>query len=110
MQGYGTFDSYEGCRGLYPATSRLQSVTSPILIITNETIRSESRTESTIVIIIIMLIYGRKSADRTEHGNDVTFLASQDAIEVMFVSDWVIVCIDFTDVTLVSDDTYGDED
>ena len=27
MQGYGTFDSYEGCRGLYPATSRLQSVT-----------------------------------------------------------------------------------
>ena len=27
IQGYGTFDSYEGCRGLYPATSRLQSVT-----------------------------------------------------------------------------------
>ena len=26
IQGYGTFDSYEGCRGLYPATSRLQSV------------------------------------------------------------------------------------
>merc|ERR1712001_80678 len=25
-RGYGTFDSYEGCRGLYPATSRLQSV------------------------------------------------------------------------------------
>jgi len=26
LRGYGTFDSYEGCRGLYPATSRLQSV------------------------------------------------------------------------------------
>ena len=39
-----------------------------------------------------------------------TFLASQDAIEVMFVtdwqSDWVSFSIDFTDVTLVSDDTY----
>ena len=34
------------------------------------------------------------------------FLASQDAIEVMFVTEWVIVSIDFTDVTLVSDDTY----
>ena len=34
------------------------------------------------------------------------FLASQDAIEVMYVSDWVIVSIDLTDVTLVSDDTY----
>ena len=27
----------------------------------------------------------------------------------MCVTDWVIVHIDFTDVTLVSDDTYGDE-
>merc|ERR1712233_62847 len=26
LRGFGTFDSYEGCRGLYPATSRLQSV------------------------------------------------------------------------------------
>ena len=42
------------------------------------------------------------------------YLASQDAIEVMFVSDWVtdwgIVCTYFTDVILVSEDTYGDED
>ena len=39
----------------------------------------------------------------------LVFLASQDALEVMYVSDWVsewgIVCTDFTDVTLVSDDT-----
>ena len=34
------------------------------------------------------------------------FLASQDAIEVMCVTEWVIVRIDLTDVTLVSDDTY----
>ena len=38
------------------------------------------------------------------------FLASQDAIEVMYVSEWlsewVIVSIDLTDVTLVSDDTF----
>ena len=38
------------------------------------------------------------------------FLASQDALEVMRVSEsvsqWVSVSIDFTDVTLVSDDTY----
>ena len=38
------------------------------------------------------------------------FLASQDALEVMRVThlltDWVDVSIDFTDVTLVSDDTY----
>merc|ERR1712076_320916 len=26
LKGYGTFEGYEGCRGLYPATSRLQSV------------------------------------------------------------------------------------
>ena len=48
----------------------------------------------------------------------VVFLASQDALEVMRVThsltylltylltDWVDVSIDFTDVTLVSDDTY----
>ena len=40
------------------------------------------------------------------------FLASQDAMEVMFVSEWVsellIVSIDLSDVTLVSEDTYGD--
>ena len=39
----------------------------------------------------------------------VVFLASQDALEVMRVTHslthWVIVSIDFTDVTLVSDDT-----
>ena len=38
------------------------------------------------------------------------FLASQDALEVMRVTYlltyWVIVSIDFTDVTLVSEDTY----
>ena len=42
------------------------------------------------------------------------FLASQDALEVMRVTDWVTdwltdwlsVSIDFTDVTLVSDDTF----
>ena len=42
------------------------------------------------------------------------YLASQDALEVMRVTDWVTyllsywvsVSIDFTDVTLVSDDTY----
>ena len=34
------------------------------------------------------------------------FLASQDALEVMRVTDWLSVSIDFTDVTLVSDDTY----
>ena len=34
------------------------------------------------------------------------FLASQDAIEVMSVTDSLSVLIDFTDVTLVSDDTY----
>ena len=34
------------------------------------------------------------------------FLASQDAIEVMSVTDLLSVLIDFTDVTLVSDDTY----
>ena len=37
------------------------------------------------------------------------FLASQDAIEVMFVTEYLpyylIVSIDLTDVTLVSDDT-----
>ena len=37
------------------------------------------------------------------------FLASQDALEVMllseWVSEWVGVSIDLTDVTLVSDDT-----
>ena len=37
------------------------------------------------------------------------FLASQDALEVMLVTpwltDWLMVSIDLTDVTLVSDDT-----
>ena len=43
----------------------------------------------------------------------IWFLASQDALEVMratdwltdWVTDWLSVSIDFTDVTLVSDDT-----
>ena len=35
-----------------------------------------------------------------------SFLASQDAIEVMLVWEWLIVRIDLIDVTLVSDDTY----
>ena len=34
------------------------------------------------------------------------FLASQNALEVMRVTEWVSVLIDFTDVTLVSDDTF----
>ena len=34
------------------------------------------------------------------------FLASQDALEVMSVTDSVIVRIDLTDVTLVSDDNF----
>ena len=38
------------------------------------------------------------------------FLASQDALEVMrvthWVTEWMDVLIDFTDVTLVSEDTY----
>ena len=35
------------------------------------------------------------------------FLASRDAIKwCWFESEWVSVSIDFTDVTLVSDDTY----
>ena len=41
---------------------------------------------------------------------DFLFLASQDAIEVMRVTHWLTylldVSIDFTDVTLVSDDNY----
>ena len=40
----------------------------------------------------------------------IIFLASQDALEVMrvseWVSEWVNVLIDFTDMTLVSEDTY----
>ena len=48
------------------------------------------------------------------NNTNASFLASQDALEVMRVtyllteslSHWVIVSIDFTDVTLVSDDTY----
>ena len=42
------------------------------------------------------------------------FLASQDALEVIivteWVSEWVSVSTDLTDVTLVSDDTYGDDE
>ena len=34
------------------------------------------------------------------------FLASQDALEVMGVSEYGSVSTDLTDVTLVSDDTY----
>ena len=42
---------------------------------------------------------------------NVLCLASQDAIEVMLsLSHWVSVCIDLTDVTLVSEDTYRDEE
>ena len=40
----------------------------------------------------------------------IVFLASQDALEVMRVTYWLSeslsVSVDFTDVTLVSDDTY----
>ena len=44
--------------------------------------------------------------------DDLHFLASEDALEVMYVSEWVSQSVnegtdtDFTDVTLVSDDTY----
>ena len=34
------------------------------------------------------------------------YLASQDALELMLLSYWVMVSIDLTDVTLVSDDTF----
>ena len=66
---------------------------------------------------------GRKQFDfkiqiRTEHNQTNTiclvFLASQDALEVMLIthllSHSLSVSIHFTDVTLVSDDTYWDED
>ena len=36
---------------------------------------------------------------------NVVFLASQDALGVMLFTDWLMVSIDLTDVTLVSDDT-----
>ena len=41
------------------------------------------------------------------------YLASPDALEVMFFSDWMTllsISIGFTDVTLVSKDTYGDDE
>ena len=46
--------------------------------------------------------------------NPVDLLASQNALEMMrvthsltdWLTDWVSVSIDFTDVTLVSEDTY----
>ena len=38
----------------------------------------------------------------------MVFLASQDALEVMRVSDWALAVL--TDVTLVSDDTYGEDE
>ena len=34
------------------------------------------------------------------------WLASQDALEVMYVTEWVIISNDLSNVTLVSDDTY----
>ena len=51
---------------------------------------------------------------KIKHVSSSSFLASQDALEVMRVTYWVTyllteslsVSIDFTDVTLVSDDTY----
>ena len=57
----------------------------------------------------------RTSLEHNQHHNLwLIFLASQDALEVMRVTHsltyllthWVSVSIDFTDVTLVSDDTY----
>ena len=41
---------------------------------------------------------------------DFIFLAWQVALEVMFVTYLLSVSTDFTDVTLVSDDTYGDNE
>ena len=38
---------------------------------------------------------------------DHTFLASQGALElIIWLTEWVMVSIDLTDVTLVSDDTF----
>ena len=53
------------------------------------------------------------STQKTTFGENfqiIPYLASQDALDVMRVSEsvsqWVSVSIDFTDVTLVSDETY----
>ena len=52
----------------------------------------------------------RAASPRSLLKREPIFLASQDALEVMSVTEWVShslsVSIDFTDVTLVSDDTY----
>ena len=51
-----------------------------------------------------------KGKDSTKGKENKQFLASQDALEVMFVTDsltdLLIVSTDFTDVTMVSEDTY----
>ena len=43
---------------------------------------------------------------KVAHTQPTVFLASQDALEVMFVTYLLSVSTDFTDVTLVSEDTY----
>ena len=68
-------------------------------------------------IIVVNNIYNGKAVHALNLNHKVTlrflYLASQDALEVMRVTSlshlltyWVIVSIDFTDVTLVSDDIY----
>ena len=42
-------------------------------------------------------------------GSEILFLASQDALEVMLETEYLSVSTDLTDVTLVSDDTYGEK-
>ena len=61
-------------------------------------------------IIVVNNIYNGKAVHALNLNHKVTlrflYLASQDALEVMRVTQWVSVSIDFTDVTVVSDDTY----
>ena len=56
--------------------------------------------------------FGIERYNQLQHRNheDCPFLASQDDIEVMCVTHSLTVRTDLTDVTLVSDDTYRDEE
>ena len=56
------------------------------------------------IITIIMKIY--YLANILGHCPIVIFLASQDALEVVLVSESVTLRTELTDVTLVSEDTY----
>ena len=56
----------------------------------------------------VQLAVLRERCKQTEKNNFFLFLASPDAQEVMWVSEWVTESelADLTDVTLVSDDTF----